>query len=292
MEMLIMILYAGLGGVIGFIGGLIGLVLGVIRFPFILEAETSASIAAGTNLSVSTVGAISGTINHYRQKNIDFKIFLVIALSGGIGAFIGSFLTNLVSAVILLCLIIIIISYEAMDLMIKSRKVSRGANRNYDSKLVASTGSNTIDKEDISNTTSIDSIDGHKIREISKESGIGFSVGLLGGMVGLVLGSIRMPAMISILKLPTRIAIGTNLASSAFMGIVGLIGHLINNNIDFVILTLMSPTAMLGAFLGSKFTNKINESKMKFVISIVLIVIAAAMFLRLFGLVYSSYIFL
>lgn len=267
---------------------MIGLVLGVIRFPFILEAETSASITAGTNLSVSTLGAISGTINHYRQNNVDFKIFLIMAFSGAIGAFIGSFLTNLVSAVILLCFIIIIVSYEAIDLMIKSGKISSGSNRNYDSKPNASTGSNTIDKKDNSNTTGIDSIYEWKIREISKESGIGFGVGLLGGMVGLVLGSIRMPAMISILKLPTRIAIGTNLASSAFMGIVGVIGHLINNNIDFVILTLMGPTAMLGAFLGSKFTNKINESKMKFVLSIVLIVIAVAIFLRLLGLVYSS----
>ena len=106
-------------------------------------------------------------------------------------------------------------------------------------------------------------------------------------MVGLVLGSIRMPAMISILNLPTRIEIGTNLTSSAFMGTIGaigVIGHLINNNIDFVILTLICPTAMLGAFLGSKFTNKINESNMKFVISIVLMVIAVAMFLRVIEL--------
>jgi hypothetical protein len=34
---------------------------------FILETETSASIMAGTNLSVTTMGAIFGTINHYRQ---------------------------------------------------------------------------------------------------------------------------------------------------------------------------------------------------------------------------------
>lgn len=46
----------------------------------------------------------------------------------------------------------------------------------------------------------------------------------------------------------------------------------------------MGPTAMLGAFLGSKFTNKINESNMKFVISIVLIVVAVAMFLRVLRL--------
>lgn len=286
-----MILYAVLGGVIGFIGGMVGLVLGVIRFPFILEAETSASITAGTNLSVSTLGAISGAINHYRQNNIDLKIFLVMGLSGAIGAFIGSFLTDLVSVVVLLSIIIIIVSYEAIDLMIKSGKVGKKANKNRNtnsttcdtniSSLAAAAGYD-------SNKSNVDSINEKKTMEIIKESAIGFGVGLLGGMVGLVLGSIRMPAMISILKLPTRIAIGTNLASSAFMGTIGVIGHLINNNIDFIILTLMGPTAMLGAFLGSKFTNKINESSMKFVISIVLIVIAVSMFARVIGLVYLS----
>ena len=279
-----MVLYSVLGGIIGFIGGMVGLVLGVIRFPFILEAETSVSITAGTNLSVSTLGAITGALNHYRQNNIDLKIFLIMAMYGAIGAFIGSFLTGLVSVVVLLCIIIIIVSYEAIDLMTKSGKVRRNVKRNYDSKLTAYSTSDTLDKGDDSNTTGIDSINEHKIKEIFKESSIGFGVGLLGGMVGLVLGSIRMPAMISILNLPTRIAIGTNLASSAFMGTLGVIGHLINNNIDFVILTLMGPTAMLGAFLGSKFTNKINESNMKFVISIVLIVIAVAMFLLVLGL--------
>ena len=279
-----MIIFAVLGGVIGFIGGLVGLVLGVIRFPFILEAETSPSITAGTNLSVSTLGAISGAINHYRQNNIDLRIFLVMALSGAIGAFIGSFLIDFVSVEFLLCIIIVIVSYEAIDLILKSGKVGKKVKKSDNSKQTILPGSTpSLDKGD-SNKTDSDSINEDKIKEIIKESSIGFGVGLLGGMVGLVLGSIRMPAMISILKLPTRIAIGTNLASSAFVGTVGVIGHLINNNIDFVILVLMGPTAMLGAFLGSKFTNKINESNMKFVISIVLIVIAVAMFLRVLGL--------
>ncbi|WP_458745211.1 sulfite exporter TauE/SafE family protein [Candidatus Nitrosocosmicus sp. T] len=282
-----MILYSVLGGVIGFIGGMVGLVLGVIRFPFILEAETSASITAGTNLSISTLGAISGAISHYRQNNIDLKIFLVIAFSGALGAFVGSFLTNLVSIVILLSIIIIIVSYEAIDLMIKSGKVGKKAYKNSNTNLTGSWSNNTsLTAADYdSNKTRVDYINKKQNIEIIKEMVIGLAVGLLGGMVGLVLGSIRMPAMISILKLPARIAIGTNLASSAFMGTVGVIGHLINNNIDFVILTLMGPTAMLGAFLGSKFTNKINESTMKFMISIVLIVIAVSMFLRVLGLI-------
>ncbi len=282
-----MILYAVLGWIIGFIGGMVGLVLGAIRFPFILEAETAASVTAGTNLSVSTLGAITGAINHYRQNNVDLKIFLVMAFSGAIGAFAGSFLTDLIPVVILLSIIIIIVSYEAIDLLIKSGKVGKKGDKNHNASLISSsTKIATTDEGNDLNKTNFNLIRRKKKKDTIKESTIGFGVGLLGGMVGLVLGSVRMPAMISILKLPTRIAIGTNLASSAVMGTVGAVGHLINNNIDFMILILMGPTAMLGAFMGSKFTNKINESNMKFVISIVLIVIAVSMSWRVLGFLY------
>ncbi|WP_158385454.1 hypothetical protein [Candidatus Nitrososphaera evergladensis] len=40
---------AALGLAIGFVGGLVGLVLGVVRFPLIFGAEAFASVAAGTN---------------------------------------------------------------------------------------------------------------------------------------------------------------------------------------------------------------------------------------------------
>ena len=77
---------------IGFVGGMVGLVLGVVRFPVVMSIETSISITAGTNLGVSTLGAITAAIRHYRQKNIQFSAFIFLAITGAIGAFIGSFL--------------------------------------------------------------------------------------------------------------------------------------------------------------------------------------------------------
>ena len=47
------------GFAIGFVGGMVGLVLGVVRFPIVMGIETSASVTAGTNLGVSTLGAIT-----------------------------------------------------------------------------------------------------------------------------------------------------------------------------------------------------------------------------------------
>jgi len=46
------------------------------------------------------------------------------------------------------------------------------------------------------------------------------------GLVGLVLGSIRLPAMITILKTEPKIAIGTNMLISSVIGISGFISHI------------------------------------------------------------------
>jgi uncharacterized membrane protein YfcA len=51
-------------------------------------------MVAGTNLGISTLSSIAATIKHSRQKNIDFQVFKIMAITDAIGAFIGSFLTN------------------------------------------------------------------------------------------------------------------------------------------------------------------------------------------------------
>lgn len=49
MDLIIPIILAS-GFIIGFVGGMVGLVLRVLRFPVVLSIETSTSMTAGTNL--------------------------------------------------------------------------------------------------------------------------------------------------------------------------------------------------------------------------------------------------
>ena len=56
---------------------------------------------------------------------------------------------------------------------------------------------------------------------------------------GLFLGRMRMPTIISILKIDPRIAVCTNLGASSIIIISGLIGRIINNNIDYFVLVIM-----------------------------------------------------
>jgi uncharacterized membrane protein YfcA len=257
------------GFVIGFVGGMVGLVLGVVRFPILMGIETSASVTAGTNLGISTLGAITAALRHYRLGNVNLHLFLILGLTGAAGAFIGSFLTGYIPVSYLLIVIGIIVLYESYNLLKGSGPKQESINLKGSIKDPESgRGENTDRIEKL----------------IFLQSIIGFGIGLLGGVVGLVLGSIRLPAMISILKMEPRVAVGTNLAASSVMGLSGLIGHIINNNIDYFILIIMGSSAMMGGYLGARYTNRFNERSLKHIIGLVLIVVAAAMFFRVYVL--------
>jgi uncharacterized protein len=259
------------GLVIGFVGGMVGLVLGVVRFPVVMSVEASVSITAGTNLGVSTLGATTAAIRHYRQNNIHLRVFAIMAITGAAGAFIGSFLTSYIPVVLLLSAIGLIVSYESFVLIRGSKMKSKDNNYKHS-------------KPDWNENSHGNYASLNKTKLIILESIIGFGVGFLGGLVGLVLGSIRMPAMISVLKMEPRIAVGTNLAAASIMGVSGLIGHVINNNIDYLVLMIMGSAAMIGGYTGAKYTNRFSETNLKRIIGLVLIIVAITMFWRVFDL--------
>ena len=250
-----------MGFIISFIGGMVGLVLGVIRLPFILSTGLSVTESVGTNIGVSTLGAITAAIQHIRNKNISFLIFIVMALTGAIGAFYGASLTKNVPINFLLILIGLIISYESFILLKE--------NKSNDEKITTQYLLN-LHKESTSQNSYYD---------IFLQSIIGFLVGIFGGLVGLVLGSIRLPAMIKILKTEPKIAVGTNMLISSVMGFSGFIGHVISSEVNFLYLIVLGPSAMIGGFLGARYTNRLSPTNLKRLIGIVLAIVAAAIFI-------------
>jgi hypothetical protein len=252
---------SSIGFIISFIGGLVGLVLGVIRLPFILSTGLSVTESIGTNIGVSTLGAITAAIRHIRNKNISFTIFIIMALTGAIGAFYGASLTKNVPINFLLILVGLIISYESFILLKE--------NKNNNDKITTQQLLNFNQESKSQNY----------YYELFLQPIIGFLVGILGGLVGLVLGSIRLPAMIKILKTEPKIAVGTNMLISSVMGISGFISHVISNEVNFLYIIVLGPSAMLGGFLGARYTNRLSPTTLKRLIGIVLAFVAATIFI-------------
>lgn len=255
---------SAVGFIISFIGGLVGLVLGVIRLPFILSTGLNVTDSVGTNIGVSTLGAITAAIQHIRNKNISFTIFIIMASTGAIGAFFGALLTKNVPINFFLILIGLIISYESFTLLKSTINNSNKDKKITENKL------NLIHKSVKQKNPYYD---------ILIQSIIGFFIGILGGLVGLVLGSIGLPTMINLLKTEPKIAVGTNTLISSVMGMSGFLGHMINSEVNSLYLIVLGPSAMIGGFLGAKYTNRLSPSTLKKLIGIVLAIVGTVIFI-------------
>lgn len=66
------------------------------------------------------------------------------------------------------------------------------------------------------------------------------------------------------------------------MGISGLAGHLINNNIDYSVLITMGSGAMIGGYIGARYTTRFSDKSLKCIIGLVLTVVAVIIFMRVF----------
>ena len=115
---------------------------------------------------------------------------------------------------------------------------------------------------------------------MSLEAGIGFGVGVLGGAVGLILGSIRLPAMVRILRVDPRIAAGTNLFIGFFMGALGWVGHVTRGQVDYPLLVMMGVAAMIGSYLGARLTGKVQLDTLILSMGGVLMVVGALLIWR------------
>jgi uncharacterized membrane protein YfcA len=110
----------------------------------------------------------------------------------------------------------------------------------------------------------------------------GAVIGLLGGFVGLILGALRMPALLKLVgEVPAR-AVGTNLAVGVLVGAAGLVGHLPSAPPDWDLLAVGAGASIPGALLGARLTGRLTEPQLIRGIGVALLVAGVAALVQAF----------
>ncbi|MFW5756140.1 MAG: sulfite exporter TauE/SafE family protein, partial [Tangfeifania sp.] len=88
-----------IGFTIGVLASMIGSGGGFF-FPLILILifGTPAQVAVATSLAASLPLCLSGTIGHYRKKNIHLRLGLIFGIAGILGAVGGTWITRVLSS--------------------------------------------------------------------------------------------------------------------------------------------------------------------------------------------------
>jgi uncharacterized protein len=228
---------------IALMGGLVGLVMGNIRLPAVLLLASSPAAGAGANIGISGIAALTAAAEHIRAGRINWRLFAWMAPPSMAGAAAGGYLSGAIPGNVLLAIIGAVLVYFGLDLLRSRRDASPRA------------GGGALN-----------------IRAAVLSSA---AIGLLGGLVGLILGSLRMPALLKYVgETPAR-AVGTNLAVGVCVSIAGVAGH-VPAGIDWDLLAIGGAASIPGALLGARLTGRLSEAQLLRAIGAVLVVAGCA----------------
>lgn len=241
---------------VGVLGGIVGLALGTMRLPFLLLLGMPAPVAAGTNILVSTLSAATGSIRHFRERRVDLQVVAAQGIPAMAGAFLGGFAGGWAPEALLISLAGILVVWQGVELLLRA-----GRARPKEGPEASPAGPS------------------HGRRwtagRIAAEALVGFAIGLLGGAVGLILGSLRLPALITILGIDPRVAAGSNLVIGFLMGAFGWVGHVARGQVDYPLLVLMTLTGMGGTWQGARLTGKMSLRGLLALMGVVLLVVGS-----------------
>ena len=106
--------------------------------------------------------------------------------------------------------------------------------------------------------------------------GLSFLIAGIGGAVGVILGTLRMPALIRSVGMDIRRAAGTNLVVGFLLGVAGFATHAIEQGVDWGILAAGLAGGIPGGWLGARATGRVEENALRIALGTVLVVVGVA----------------
>ncbi len=227
--------------VIGLLGGLIGLSLGTMRLPAMLMLGVPLPVAASANIFVSSAVSVTGSYRHFCDGRVKLRLVVIVGVPAFIAGFMGGYFSNQAPVDLLIAIAGGLILWQGVELawMAHRRRRDSRSNQPSEDQLDGSAGHFTVAR----------TIGG---------AGASFGIGLLAGAIGLVLGSVRLPLIIRLLRVDPRIAAGSNLFIGMTMGALGWFGHVLHTRPDLPLIIVLLAPAVVGSYMGAKFTGSIS----------------------------------
>lgn len=250
---------------IGFSLGLIGGGGSILTVPALVYLMGIDPIqAGGYSLFIVGLTALIGGLNYFRKNEVDVRTGILFSIPSFLGVytsrvFIIPKLPTVIFSVGNLQLtkpVLIMLVFSVLMLMASINMVR---------------GQKTV-------------IIAHPNRKNSKNLisilGLGFAVGSVAGFVGAGGGFLIIPALIFLVQMTMRHAIGTSLMIIAIQSLLGFLSEVKSQqSIDWSLLSAFAAIAMFGLFLGMKLSYKISEKNLKKIFGYFVLILATLIFL-------------
>jgi uncharacterized membrane protein YfcA len=281
---------AGVGFLVGVLGGFFGVGGGFIAGPLLLILGVPANFVVGTDLAHMTGKPIVAARRHRSLGHIDIKLGAIMVLGTLVGVELGARLVEALEAagtvdiVLKTTYVIILLIISAFTAWESIRALRMTRSEKLEVKEV-------LGFQGLSSRTQ-----GIRIPPFVSlpDSGIGsisiwpivlvgLITGVLAGSLGVGGGFIRMPLLVYVLGIPTHVAIGTDLFEIVISAGYGTITHALKGNVDVMMALVMHTGAALGAQIGAVSTRFFVGPRIRLIFSALPLIGAVLVLLELFG---------
>ncbi|MBB6254893.1 sulfite exporter TauE/SafE family protein [Nitrospirillum iridis] len=266
----------GLGTMVGFLSGLFGVGGGFLMTPLLIFIGVPPAVAVGTQANQLVGAGVSGVMYHWRKRNVDVKLGLVMQAGGIVGTVLGVMLFGMlqrlghIDLVISLSYVIFLGGISGLMLMESVRAVFRGRRKGG-----ASRGK-------LHHHTWLHGLP-FKMRfprsrlyiSVLLPVGIGFVGGVLVAIMGIGGGFLLVPAMIYILGMPTTLVAGTSLLQIILTtGVAAVLQAATNHTVDILLAMMLLVGGVIGAQLGSRASGYLKGEQARALLALTVLGVA------------------
>jgi uncharacterized protein len=245
------ILVGALGLAAGFLSGLLGIGGGIIMAPLLLYIPPlfgfepfSMKVVAGLTIVQGLTACISGALTHRKFNFVSGSLTLWMGITIFIAALAGGAGAGYVSDRVLLAI------FAAMAL--------------------AASGLIFVPTAADSEIPDLTLFSFSRLRAVVTAG----TVGVLGGMVGQGGSFILIPLMTSFMQIPTRIAIGSNLAIVFLSSLAAFLGKALTGQIAWALALPIALTVIPAAHLGGLVSRRVPVAGLRLLLAACIIIVA------------------
>jgi len=266
-----------LSAIVGVLSGLFGVGGGFLMTPFLIFLGIPPAYAVANEANNILATSVSGSTTHYLKNTLDYKMGLMIVIGGAIGTSLGIFTFSYfkgigkIDTVISLAYMYILAIIGSLMLVESLGEIDK-AKRNI------------LVKKKLHVHYWIHGLPlrmrfpKSKLYEsIFTPIVIGLVVGFIAAIMGIGGAFILVPAMIYIIKMPTKLVPGTSLFVTIFVSVIVTFLHSFNyGSIDLLLVFLLVIGSIIGVQIGQKLGEKIDSSGLRALMAILILAVGIA----------------
>ncbi len=247
--MLVLFEYLGLlllGFAAGIIGSMIGLGGGFVIVAILTFFGFAPTLAASNSLFAAFSNAVASTTSYAKQKRIEYSLGLKLGLLSIPGTILGAYISDEITSSLFKILFGIVLLASSIYIFSKRKMESKTYNLSKQIMILA--------------------------------IGASFFAGIISSLFGIGGGTVFVPLMVIAIGLSMKMAAPTSQFILLFASASGMIAHALLGHPDFYQALFLSIGAFVGGLVGSRLSLRVEEKKLRILVTAILVITAIKLF--------------